>query len=294
MTLPSFIVIGAPKCATTSLHAYLATHPQIWMSQQKELHFFTDTPWGSWKNGVDWYRAQFKEGREYSQRGESSPGYSIDGFTSGVVEKMTPLLPDVKLVYMLRDPLARTRSHYTEELYNRHIPPELSLQQILEAGPDEPGLHGDNYRYMVYTSLYHRQLSIYLQQYSLEQIYFMSMETLQTQPLEALRGLFRFLGVDEEFVPPNLNQKLNEKAEKRLRVVNPTALVRNLPGYETVSRALPKTLKSRYRRAISREIDHEALTQISDEHQARLRELFAPDIAALRAVTGQTFAEWSQ
>ena len=293
MTLPNFIVIGAPKCATTSLHAYLATHPQIFMSQQKELHFFLDKPWGGWKLGLDWYREQFEEGREYSLRGESSPGYSIDGFTADVVEKMAALLPEAKLVYMLREPLARTRSHYTEELYNHHIPPDLSLQQILAAGPDEPGILGDNYRSMVYTSLYHKQLSLYLQHYSLEQIYFMTMETLQDQPLEALRGLFRFLEVDEDFVPPNLSEKLNEKASKRLRVINPTALVRNLPGYEIVSRALPRNLKGLYRRAISREIDYNALMQISEEHEVQLRELFAPDMAALRAVTGQSFVEWN-
>ncbi len=165
------------------------------------------------------------------------------------------------------------------------------MQQILEAGPEQPGLLGDNYRSMVYTSLYHRQLEIYLRHYPLEQVYFMTMEALQTNPSEALRDLFRFLEVDETFIPANLNEKLNARSEKRLRVVNPTAVVRNLPGYEVLSRALPKGTKSMYRRAISRKINHEALIQISDEHKTRLRELFAPDVAALRRVTDQSFSE---
>ncbi len=274
------------------MHAYLAAHPQIFMSQQKELHYFLDNSWGAWKFGERWYYRQFEEGKELPVRGESSPGYSIDGFTSGVAEKMATLIPHAKLVYMLREPLSRVRSHYTEELYNRHIPAELTLEQILAAGPDEPGLLGDNYRGIVQTSLYYRQLSYYLQHYALEQFHFITMEAMETNPQGTLAELFRFLGV-ANIIPTNLDRKLNEKASKRLRIVNPTAFVRGLPKYETLSRAVPTAVKGAYRRAISRKIDHEKLMAIKPESERHLRALFAPDIAQLRAVTALPLTEWS-
>ncbi len=293
MALPNLIIIGAPKCATTSMHAYLATHPQIFMTAQKELHYFLNKPWGGWRFGREWYERQFEAGRDLAVRGESSPGYSIESFTPDVVEKMFPLLPDAKLIYMLRDPLQRAQSHYTEELYNKHIPSDLSLQQILEAGPNGPGLVGENFRMIVYTSLYRRQLEFYLRRYPLERIHFVTMEEMKRDLLRVLQSILRFLEVDQTVLPRNLDKKLNEKSNKRFRVVNPTALVRHLPGYERFTAALPNTLKTRYRRAISRELDQDALMRITPDQEERLRLLFRPDVEALRGVTGRSFDEWS-
>lgn len=264
------------------------------MSRQKELHYFLDAPWGAWKFGQAWYEQQFEDGRTFPVRGESSPGYSIESHTPGVAQKMAQLLPDAKLIYMLRDPLKRAQSHYTEELYNKHIPSDLSFQQILEAGPDEPGLVGQNYQTMVWTSLYHRQLQCYLEYYALAQFHFVTVEEMKRDLLGTLQGIWRFLGVDDSFVPANLNQKLNERAGKRLRVLNPTALVRHLPGYEHLTAALPQTVKNQYRRLISRQLDQESLMHINAAEEEKLNVLFARDIDSLRHVTGRSFDEWNR
>lgn len=291
--LPNLIIIGAAKCATTSLHLYLSAHPQIWMSKQKELNFFvSNAPWGTGHWSVEQYKQQFLEGADRPVRGESSPGYTLDGFTEGAVEKMADLLPNAKLVYMLRDPIARVRSHYLEEIYKGDIPTSLTLDHILTEGAEAPGLSGAYYRTMVYTSLYHRQLSLYLQRYPLEKIHLMPMESFLEDNVMSLTGLFKFLDV-ECIMPDNLSTKLNVSSQKQLRVINPTGFAKKFAIYKMMSPRVPVGAKKIYRKLISRSIDHEAISSISPKNEERLREIFAPDVAQLRALTGRSFAQWS-
>ena len=103
-TLPTFLVIGSMKCGTTSLHDYLARHPDVFMSAVKEVNFFVLER--TWDKGIDWYRAQFY-GR-YQVRGEASQNYTKrHEFEPGVAERIRSLLPNVKLIYIVRDPVAR-------------------------------------------------------------------------------------------------------------------------------------------------------------------------------------------
>lgn len=67
MSLPTFIIAGVPRAATTSLAAYLAAHPQLFMSAQKELHFFNSR----YDRGLDWYASQFEGAGPALHRGEA-------------------------------------------------------------------------------------------------------------------------------------------------------------------------------------------------------------------------------
>lgn len=294
LTLPNLVIIGAPKCATTSLHAYLSTHPQIFMSNQKELHFFlTTASWGTWSRGIEWYSAQFEEGVDYPVRGEASPGYSIDPHVEATVEQMAMVLPRAKLVYMVREPISRIQSNYTEELYGGRIPRSITLEQILSTEPGDSGILGHYHRAFVYTSLYHRQLSRYWKCFSPTQMHVMTMESLARDPGAALRSVFRFLGVDDSFAPPNLETKLNEQSAKRLRVVNPTKVLARMPNYSSISILFPYWVKRVYRWAISRKVEHEELVQIGPGSHDYLRSLLEPDLHRLLEATGIGFEEWA-
>jgi hypothetical protein len=109
--LPSLIVIGAQKCGTSSLHAYLDAHPEIAMSTPKELDFFGGPGFANWERGVDWYRAQFDP--EAPVRGESSPSYTAYPFVVGTPERIHALVPGAKLIYMVRDPIERLLSQWS-------------------------------------------------------------------------------------------------------------------------------------------------------------------------------------
>ena len=100
--LPNVLVVGAAKCGTTSLHEYLDRHPEIAMAREKELDFFVEQK--NWSRGVDWYERQFAAA---PVRGESSPSYTAYPRYRGVPERIRRIVPDAKLVYLVRDPVER-------------------------------------------------------------------------------------------------------------------------------------------------------------------------------------------
>src|ERR671923_1441551 len=151
--LPNLIVIGAAKCGTTSLHEYLDAHPEVAMSREKELDFFVEEK--SWGRGVEWYERQFADA---PVRGESSPSYTAYPRYRGVPERIRTVVPDAKLVYLVRDPIERIVSHF------RH-------RQVVRPGALEDAF-ADPYRRegLVAPSRYWLQLERYLEHFPPEQI----------------------------------------------------------------------------------------------------------------------------
>ena len=162
--LPSFLIIGAMKSGTTSLHTYLSSHPRVFMSELKELDYF-NTP----ERTLDWYLAQFApaEGRsDLIAVGESSPNYTKFGASPGVPQRIHALIPDVKMVYIMRDPIARIRSHY------RHLAREGSVHRSLD-------YLVRRHEGFVHTSSYAAQLEKYFEVFNRDQILLLMMEELE-------------------------------------------------------------------------------------------------------------------
>ena len=112
--LPDLVVIGAMKCGTTSLHAYLDAHPDVGMSRPKELNFFfgeAGETWvaGNWHRGLDWYAGHFDPA--CAVRGEASPGYTSPDHPE-VASRMASVVPSARLLYAVRDPVRRALSQY--------------------------------------------------------------------------------------------------------------------------------------------------------------------------------------
>ncbi len=125
MYLPNLLVVGAMKCGTSSLHNYLARHPDIFMSAEKELNFFTGSNSGQ---SLDWYKAQFPV--DAPVRGESSQNYSKrhNPLFPGAAEAIKAVIPDTKLIYLVRDPIERYRSHKVEN-YHGETPARANGQR---------------------------------------------------------------------------------------------------------------------------------------------------------------------
>src|SRR3954469_22213852 len=101
--LPDFIVIGAMKCATTTLHEQLARQPGVFMSRPKELNFFSDDE--TYGLGLGWYASVFGRAAPGDLCGESSTHYTKLPVYPRAVERMSRALPGVKLIYVMRDPV---------------------------------------------------------------------------------------------------------------------------------------------------------------------------------------------
>src|SRR5918992_682833 len=109
--LPNLIVIGAQKCGTSALHHYLHLHPDICMSAQKELNFFVESK--NWSKGLAWYESNFR-GKDGKAKiyGEASPDYTGYPAAPGVPARMHSIVPDAKLILMVRHPVDRIISQY--------------------------------------------------------------------------------------------------------------------------------------------------------------------------------------
>ncbi len=186
------IVIGAMKAGTTALHRYLDAHPEIGMAPGKELNFFFgadrqnggrgDGLTGNWHRGLDWYRGQLPPARV---SGETSPGYTSPSFPE-TAERIARVVPEVRLIYLVRDPVERALSQY------RHHRAEGAERRSVEEALLEPGSQ------YVARSRFHARLRPFLVRFPLEQLFVCSHEELLHDRRRTLRTLYRFLGVDEQ------------------------------------------------------------------------------------------------
>jgi len=264
MMLPNLIIIGAMKCGTTSLHEYLNLHPQICMSRVKEPAFFIEEH--TWHKGLDWYRSIFPN--PALVMGESSTSYTKYPTFKGVPERMVSILPDAKLIYLVRDPVERIVSQYVHMVAyhgeNRSI---------------EEAVRGESNDYILY-SRYFLQLSKFLDYYPLERICIVSFEDLRKDKRKTMCKLFEFLGVDTSFESERFEQVHNRSAEKR-RPNHLKRLLRNIRGFSRLERHVPWLFNS----AIERPRLDESLKQ-------RLIGALHKDIVEFKMVTGLSFDSW--
>lgn len=176
--LPDAIVIGATKAGTTSLFRYLAEHPDVFVHAQKELRFFCDP--ARLRDGLEHYRRGFAAAGERVAV-EFSNGYARDPVYPGVPARIAAACPDVRLVYLVRDPMSRLESHYRHRLAMGREWREPSA--AVRAEPS----------YLA-ASLYGHQLSLYRRHFARERILVLRAERLFAEA-EARGRLCAFLGV---------------------------------------------------------------------------------------------------
>jgi hypothetical protein len=275
--LPSVVVIGGQKCGTSSLHRYLDAHPEIAMSADKELDFFGGPGFANWDRGLEWYRAQFSP--EVPVRGESSPSYTAYPFVTDAPRRMHAVVPEAKLIYLVRDPIERLLSQYVH-ITARGAEPR-SLEKIFADRPPE-------HTPFVTQSCYWLQLEQYLELFAAERILVVDQDDLGSDRLETMARIFRFLGVDDSVSSPAWERRLNRSSDKR----RPRRLLGGPGGRAGVRllRRLPERAAAPLRPVLTRPIERPALDRALRE---RLAEALRPDAERLRAHTGQTFATWS-
>jgi hypothetical protein len=209
MTLPNLVVIGAAKCGTTALYQNLRQHPQIYMSPVKEPRFFAFEKGDLNFRGpgdaelhrssiidLEDYQALFREAAGEKAIGEASPVYLCAPKTAA---RMQALVPDVRLIAILRHPVERAYSHYLH-LIRDGVEPLTDFAQALAA---EEARVRDNWEYRWrYRELgcYSTQLARFFERFDRRQIKVYLYEEFNSRPQQVLCDIYRFLGVDESFV----------------------------------------------------------------------------------------------
>src|SRR5580658_9676286 len=183
MTLPTFVVIGAMKAGTVSLSHYLDEHPDVFVGRGGtfgEPNFFVTEH--NWSRGPDWYESLFDGAGKAAAIGECSPSYTWAHAYRGVPGRMAQIIPEARLVYVVRDPIARMQSMYMHQ-----------VSAGRERRRAEAALLDDRY---LWPSMYGFQLAAFLDHFDRSQVLVIASEVLRDRPREALSAVFDHLAVD--------------------------------------------------------------------------------------------------
>jgi Sulfotransferase domain len=271
MTLPTFVVIGAMKAGTVSLGHYLDDHPDIFLGRGGrfgEPNFFVAEY--NWARGRGWYESLFDGADRATAIGECSPSYTWAHVYRGVPERMAQVVPGARLVYVVRDPIARMQSMYMHQVSagRERRRAEVALLDDLYLGP----------------SLYGFQLATFLDYFDRSQVLVIASEVLRDRPREALSAVFEHLAVDPAAVDLDQRHRDHRSIDKpvpRLHDLEwlPRRQVKLNPRWRPDQRTgLTRLLTTRRAR-----VDESA---ISREVRDRLAERLAADLHRFEQLLG--------
>jgi len=232
LRLPNFFIIGANKAGTTSLHYYCGQHPEIFMSENKEPMFFTakgplPTNSGELDNRNIRLFYQYFTLQEYMGlfasatepvRGEASTSYLSNPKSTMWIRK---LVPDAKLIVILRDPIERAISDYEFQIKRNKTESRTlrdAMNDALNGYIAEGNLEkvGDNLRRAprryLGLGLYGSQLSVVRQFFPDEQLFIADYEEYNNDTVGFVQKVYKFLNVDK-FDPPDV-RRLNTSGKK--------------------------------------------------------------------------------
>jgi len=278
---PTFLVIGAKKAGTTSLHNYLGEHPEIFMSALKEPTYFTLTdPRPPGMRALDRQMVSTREEYELlfegvdGERavGESSTAYLPCPDAAGRIHDE---IPDAKLIVVLRNPSDRTDSAHRFYVFKGYE--TLSLDDAI----DEE-LAGGSWRTYVGWSMYADAICRYRELFGANQVKVILSNDLDTQPREVLGDVFEWLGVNSSFTP-DVSRRHN---------VTPTRPQSSPAGARSLLHAaMPKRARERIRHR-QRDEKPTRSTPLSEETRQRLVGLFADDIRRVERLIDRDLSTW--
>ena len=199
MTMPNFLIIGAMKSGTTALYYYLEQHPEIYMSPVKEPNFFSSQEQENAADAVTnigTYQDLFRGGSGKKALGEASHSYLYEPRAAAEIKRY---VPEAKLIAILRNPIDRAYSHFLHMVRSGTEPLDDFAQALRE---EEVRIHKERtFQDYIGRGLYYQQLKRYFGTFPQEQVRVYLYEDLSGAPLSTVQDAFRFLKVDDSFVP---------------------------------------------------------------------------------------------
>jgi hypothetical protein len=295
---PNFLIVGPPKCASTSLYYYLNQHPEVYLSKVKETHFFSN----HYHKGIEFYEHYFDGAGNAKAIGEATPSYSFLPFAA---DRIKNDYPNIKLIFCFRNPMERAFSQW---LMQRDSGVEkagfidaikLNIKQLDyinfngEKGAAIWTSRADNIdagekwvRIYVQAGMYAAMMKSYFERFKKEQIKCIFIEDLRDSFNETMKDLFAFIGVDENFVTPVKEEKNFYYNRKIYRALSNLIGIKNI---RLISSNLPKLVKNNLKQ---KKQSVKEIPKISKEERLFLWNIYKADIQELEHITGKKLCHW--
>jgi hypothetical protein len=282
---PNFLIIGAAKAGTTSLHRYLAAHPEVYMSSLKETNYFAYVGPAESGAGVrvtedqrrfpirtrEEYLSLFRDVTTEKAVGESSPLYLE---TPTAPSRIRRAIPDARIVVSLRDPADRAVSGYMMRVRSGR-----QAGGIVEALSDPTG-------HLIQLGYYFNQLKRYYDLFPRERIHVCLFDDLKADPNLVLRGIFRFLRVDQDF-KPDLSRQHNPGGVPKNWLLH--RLIWGVAESAKLRRIVPPWVHRTGRFLHERNLRR---VPVPPELLVRLRELYAEDVLRVQGLIERDLSAW--
>lgn len=234
MAKPDFLIIGAMKSGTSTLQVQLAAQDGIFMTTPKEPNYFSDDE--VYARGADWYAGLFASAGPSDLKGEASTHYTKLPTYPDTLARMGPVLEAPRLIYMIRNPVARAVSHFQHAWSIAEVGSDIT--KAFAARPD-----------FVDYGRYGMQIAPFIEAYGPEAVHLTSLEQMKADPMAVLRAAASHIGHDQPVTWKDEIEAQNVSAERSRKLPLHGLLVDN-PVAETLRRTLvPKALRTRIREA---------------------------------------------
>jgi hypothetical protein len=279
-----FIGVGGQKCASTWIYDVLADHPDVCLSQDKELDFFSNF----WDRGYAWYMNQFdgERAKLAVAVGEVSPSYLSD---SDAASRAAQYNRNMKVIVTLRNPLDRAYSNHKHNIRQGFVPGnDLSFEKSLAENPTyiEHGYYG-------------KYLGNWLRHFPKQQVLVILFEDIVADPVGVAASVYRFLDVSDDFVSKNLRKKSNESvAVANVRMARIVDDIRIRFRSSRLSSWIWDVLhllgiRAMYRALNMRDVET-AIPKMLPATRKHLADTYRADVELLESILGRPLTSWME
>ncbi len=290
MNLPNFLGVGAQKAGTTTLHDILVQHPDIFLSEIKETHFFFKEEF--YTKGIKYYSSFFSKYKGERAIGEIDPDYMFWKFVPERIKR--DLGRNIKFIFLLRNPVDRAYSQYL--MNKRRGFEDKSFEEAVLMEEDRKKIdksHEKRYSY-IERGLYSIQIKRFLRIFPKKNMFFIIFETeFLEKRKETIKSIFQFLEVSSD-IDLNYDIKANPAGKPRLKIINNLVYKKNF--FKKVGRFFIKD--KILSRKILKKIDNlnrkPAIPKPLDLHFKKklIEKYFSEDILETEKLIGKDLSHW--
>lgn len=306
---PNFFIVGAPKCGTTSLHEYLQRHPDVYMPFYKEPHYFGSDLIGSrflqFRNKPERYLRLFRDARNESRIGESSPWYLV---STRAAQEIKAYDPNAKIIMLLRNPVDMMYSMWSQFRYSGNEQIE-DFEEALKA--ESARKQGQLIRRAAHcvTGLYYTDMAKYTDQvkryfdtFGRDNVCVIIFDDFKANTAQVYKSVLNYLELDDSFetnfdvVNPNKEVRVEWLQKAILSTGFSLMLLKDrLTYFATTNRFIPYSYRTQtVKGVINAYTRYEKRSPLTPELRQRILTSFEPEIDSLSELLNRDLSHWYQ